>query len=338
MSFSNPFVVMRATAVAHPNIAFVKYWGKRDIGLNLPATGSVSMTLGGLETETTVEFDESYEFDRLELDGEPLRSGRERERVEAFLDLVRQRAGLEMYARVHSFNDFPTAGGLASSAAGFAALARAATAAADLEIADRELSALARRGSGSAARSIFGGFVEMLPGAEEDGSDAHAQQIADVTHWDLRCLVAETTAEEKPIGSTQGMVHTEESSPFYDAWLDVAAGDVESATAAIRDRDFETLGDIAVTSAMRMHASAIAADPPLLYWNGTTVDLIHRLERARRDGMEVFYSIDAGPHVKIFCTDESESEVLAMLETIEEVHDIHETRPGPGVKLTAKGE
>lgn len=329
---------MRATAVAHPNIAFVKYWGKRDLGLNLPATGSVSMTLAGLKTETTVEFDEAYEFDRLELDGEPLTSGRARDRVEEFLNLVRERAGIAMHARVHTHNDFPTAGGLASSASGFAALARAATAAAGLELDDRELSALARRGSGSAARSIFGGFVEMLPGAEEDGSDAHARQIADLTHWDLRCLVAETTADEKPIGSTQGMLHTEESSPYYEAWLDVAASDVVSATAAIRDRDLETLGDIAVTSAMRMHASAIAADPPLLYWNGTTVDLIHRLERARRDGMPLFFSIDAGPHVKIFCESDLESDVLTMLEEFEGVHDIHETAPGPGVTLTAKSE
>jgi len=328
---------MRATAVAHPNIAFVKYWGKRDIDLNLPATGSVSMTLAGLETETTVEFDESYEFDRLELDGETLTSGREQERVEDFLDRVRERAGIALHARVHTHNNFPTAGGLASSASGFAALARAATAAAGLELEDRELSALARRGSGSAARSIFGGFVEMLPGIEEDASEAHARQIADMTHWDLRCLVAETTADEKPIGSTEGMLHTERTSPYYEAWLDTAAGDVVSAVAAIRERDVETLGDLAVTSAMRMHASAIAADPPLLYWNGTTIDLIHRLERARREGMDLFFSIDAGPHVKIFCPEEREAEVLAMLEAFDGVHDVHETAPGPGVRLTAKG-
>ena len=324
---------MEAIAVAHPNIAFVKYWGKRDIALNLPATGSVSLTLSGLETETRVAFDEALEFDRLELDGVALSSGPERKRVEDFLDLVRERAGIETFARVQTQNNFPTAAGLASSASGFAALAKAATTAAGLELDDSELSALARRGSGSAARSIFGGFVEMLPGGEADGSDAHARQIADETHWDLRCVVAETTDEEKPIGSTEGMLHTERTSPYYDDWIDLVPGDIESAKAAIRERDLEALGEVAVTSAMRMHASAMAANPPVLYWNGTTVELIQRLERARRNGAELFFSIDAGPHVKIFCGGESVPEVLSLIEEVDGVQDVHEAAPGSGARL-----
>lgn len=324
---------MQATAIAHPNIALVKYWGKRNVDLNLPATGSLSMTLGGLETETTVEFDEGLEFDTLQLDGESMGQTGARDRVESFLDLVRARAEMETRARVITRNNFPTAGGLASSASGFAALSKAATAAAGLELDDEELSALARRGSGSAARSIFGGFVEMLPGAEDDEQGAHARQIADVSHWNLHCLVAETDAGQKSVGSTEGMMHTERTSPFYETWLEVAASDVVSAVAAVRDRDFDELGDLAVSNAMRMHASAIAADPPLLYWNGTTVELIRRLEERRREGDELFFSIDAGPHVKVFCPGDRVEHVFDLLDEVEGVEEIHETTPGQGARL-----
>mgnify|MGYP006290696053 CR=1 FL=1 len=204
---------MKSTAIAHPNIALVKYWGKRNVELNIPAAGSVSMTLGGLQTETTVEFDADLGYDQLRLDGDPVGSGRALDRVERFLDLVRGYADIEAGARVETRNNFPTAAGLASSASGFAALAKAATQAAGLELTAAELSGLARRGSGSAARSIFGGYVEMAAGDNEDGSDAVAHQIADADHWDLRCIVAETAEGQKKIGSTEGMMHTERASP-----------------------------------------------------------------------------------------------------------------------------
>lgn len=324
---------MRATAVAHPNIALVKYWGKRNIDSNLPATGSVSMTLAGLRTETTVEFTEAAKHDSLQLDGEPVESGRALGRVEEFLDLIRERAQLAAGARVESRNNFPTAGGLASSASGFAALARAASEAAGLELSERELSALARRGSGSAARSIFGGFVEMLPGDDDRGAEAYARPIADESHWDLRCIAAETAAGPKRVGSTEGMLHTERTSPYYDDWLEVASADVESAVEAIEERDFECLARIAETSCLRMHATALAADPPLLYWNGTTVELIRRVRAERERGLAAFFTVDAGPHLKVFCTPESEAQVIELLDSHEGVFAIHETRPGPGAHL-----
>lgn len=259
-------------------------------------------------------------------------------RVENFLDLVRARAEFETRARVESRNNFPTAAGLASSASGFAALAKAATAAAGLELSDRELSILARRGSGSAARSVYGGFVEMHAGGADNPSDAYAEQIADVAHWDLRCVVAETAGGEKSVGSTEGMLHTERTSPYYDSWLDVAARDVGEGRTAIEDRDFDELADIAETSCMRMHASAIAADPPILYWNGSTVEVVQRLRAARERGLDVFFTIDAGPHVKAFCLPEAESEVVRILREMEGVQDLHEARPGPGAKLVTSTE
>ena len=324
---------MPSTAVAHPNIALVKYWGKRHIDLNLPATGSLSVTLEELETRTTVEFLEDRGHDTLHLDGGPVASGRELDRVESFLDRVRERADLECGAHVETHNHFPTGAGLASSASGFAALAVAATRAAGLELSGRELSRLARQGSGSAARSIFGGFVEMHRGTAEDGSDAYAEPIASPDHWDLRCLVAETDTGQKEIGSTEGMLHTERTSPYHDAWIETVERDLETARDAVESRDFEALAEVAESSCLRMHADALAADPGILYWNGATVSLIHRLREARRDGLDLFFTIDAGPHVKVFCTPEAESDVIQLLADRDDVLNLHEASLGPGAHI-----
>ncbi len=317
------------TAIAHPNIALVKYWGKRDAALNLPAAGSLSVTLAGMQTETTVEFDDSLTDDRIEIDGS-VASGRPAARVSEFLDLVRERAGIETRARVQSANDFPTAAGLASSASGFAALALAACGAAGIDATDEELSVLARRGSGSAARSLFGGYVEMLPGSRSDGTDAHAVHVAEGEHWPLECLVAVTVEGPKKVSSTVGMNHTMESSPYYDEWVATVPPAIEAAKAAIESRDFQALAQVAEASCLQMHASAIAADPGVLYWRGVTVELIHAVRDLRVAGADAFFSIDAGPHVKVFCTPEHRASVEAGLRQVEGVVDvIHATIGGP---------
>lgn len=321
----------KASAIAHPNIALVKYWGKRDVRLNLPAAPSLSLTLAGMETRTTVEFDDSFGADHVQLNGGLVR-GAKAERVSEFLDRVRQMSGEERFARVVSENTFPTSAGLASSASGFAALALAATQAAGLSLNSDELSVLARLGSGSAARSILGGFVEMRAGERADGTDAFAVQVAEAQHWDLRCLVAITAEGEKSVGSTDGMMETMETSIFYDAWIAHVADDLKVARQAVLERDFMTLATVAERSCMRMHASAMAADPGILYWNPTTVRLIHRVRRARRDGLPVFFTIDAGPHVKVFCPASERSAVEAVLQSVEGVLSVLGTRPGGGVR------
>ncbi len=321
---------MRATACAHPNIALVKYWGKRDTSLNLPAAGSLSVTLEGLSTTTTVAFDAGLDEDLVVLDGTRLDDGRPRQRITAFLDLVRRAADLDLAARVESQNDFPTAAGLASSASGFAALAVAATEAAGLDWSPARLSALARRGSGSAARSIFGGFVEMNPGTAPDGSDAHAHPVAAADHWDLECVVAITARGEKSVGSTRGMLQTQETSPLFEPWRATVDADIADARAAIEDRDFEQLAVIAERSCFRMHATALGADPAILYWNATTVRLIHRIRQARADGLPCFLTIDAGPHVKVFCPASHSGDVHQLLESTAGVDDTLTARPGPG--------
>ena len=241
---------------AHPNIALVKYWGKRDHALNLPAAGSLSLTLGPVRTETTLQW--GAEADSFTLDGVP-QGPKETAKIGQFLDLVRGERPELGGAIVTSDNDFPTAAGLASSSSGFAALAVAATAAAGIEIDDPALSVLARRGSGSAARSVFGGVVRMHGGERADGTDAHAEQVFGPDHWDLAMLLAVTVEGPKKVSSRDGMNLTQETSPYFDAWVATVEPAVLQAMDAIDARDFERLAGIAEASALQMHASAIAS-------------------------------------------------------------------------------
>jgi diphosphomevalonate decarboxylase len=292
----------RATAVAGTNIALVKYWGKRDTALNLPAAGSLSLTLDGLGTRTTVRFSDALDADRLVLGGAAA-DARATARVSAFLDRVRARASLRARAEVTSANDMPTASGLASSASGFAALAVAATRAAGLTLAPSELSELARLGSGSAARSIFGGLVEMAAGDRADGRDAVAAPVAGGEWPELRLVVAVTSEAAKAVGSTEAMERTARTSPYYAAWLASVPGDLADARDAIAARDLPRLGAVAERSALRMHASALAADPGILYWSAATVAALETVKALRAAGRAAFFTIDAGPHVKVLCAD-----------------------------------
>jgi len=290
-----------ATAVAGTNIALVKYWGKRDAALNLPAAGSLSLTLDGLGTRTTVRFSEALAADRLTLDGTPA-DARATARVAAFLDRVRARAGVRARADVTSENDMPTASGLASSASGFAALAVAATRAAGLAASPEELAELARLGSGSAARSIFGGFVEMARGERPDGRDAIAAPVAGGDAWhDLRLVVAVTSEAAKAIGSTEAMERTARTSPYYAAWIASVTADLAETRAAIAARDLPRLGAVAERSALRMHACALAAEPGILYWTPATLAALATVSALRATGVAAFFTIDAGPHVKVLC-------------------------------------
>jgi diphosphomevalonate decarboxylase len=324
----------QATAVAHPNIALIKYWGKRDPVLNLPAAGSLSLTLGPIHTRTHVEWSsESLDSDQVYFDGVQT-APRELAKITRFLDLVRERAGLSDRAIIRTANDFPTAAGLASSSSGFAALALAATASAGLDLSPAELSVLARRGSGSAARSIFGGFAVMQPGAESNGNDAHAYALPPVD-WPLRVLIAVTVEGPKDVSSTVGMTTTERTSPYFDAWVNTVAPAIDEARQAIATRDFERLSVAAEASAMQMHASAIAAVPGVLYWRGATVELIHQIRQKRATGLPVFFTIDAGPHVKVFTTVEHQDAVADWLSELPEVLRVIRTEPAPGAHLVS---
>lgn len=326
---------MPTTAIANANIALIKYWGKRDHGLNIPAVGSISVTLEGLSTKTSVEFSRDLSEDRLILNDEvagPAETGR----VSGLLDLIRSRAGSGMKAVVTSSNNFPTAAGLASSASAFAALTVAATTAAGLNLTPAELSILARRGSGSAPRSLFGGFAEMRPGQNADGSDATAIQLFPEEHWDLRVLIAVTSDRPKDTGSTDGMELSRRTSPFYQAWIDSSASDISQMRAALEQRDFEKVADLSEFSCLKMHGLALASNPGLVYWIGSTVEAIHRVRSLRKNGTAVFFTIDAGPQFKAFCLPQAQQEVEGALADIQGVKRIIRTGPGHGARLVSE--
>lgn len=321
---------MLATVRARSNIALVKYWGKADAALNIPAVGSISITLDKLWTDTSVRFDPGLDRDRFVLDGKERAD--QRERVSRCLDLVRARAGVDLKAEVTRSNNFPTGAGLASSASGFAALVGAAAAALGMAWPPRELSILARRGSGSAARSVFGGFVDMHRGNAADGSDSFAEPLADAAFWPLTVIVAITARGEKAVGSGAGMTRSAESSPYYRAWVDSHPADMAAARRAIATRDFSALAAVAEASCLKMHAAAMSTTPPLIYWNGATFDCVNRIGELRAAGIPVFFTIDAGPQVKAVCLPEAAGEVGRELRKLTGVQDLIVTGLGPGLE------
>lgn len=286
---------MKATALAHPNIALVKYWGKRDEALILPHQSSLSLTLSPLSVTTTVEF--GVGSDHVELNGHTAK-GSERDRVLRLLESVRAGAKQELGpAKVVSRGDFPMAAGLASSAAGFAALAVAGRAAAGQPAEPRTASILARMGSGSACRSVQGGFCEWQRGERPDGEDSFAVQRFDAAHWpDLRMVVAILDRGEKEVKSRDGMKHTVDTSPYYPAWVQDAEKEIALAREHISRRDLQALGELCERNAWRMHATAFAAAPPLCYLNSGTLAVIQHLREQRKKGMPVWFTLDAGPN------------------------------------------
>ena len=320
-----------ATGCAGANIALVKYWGKRNAALNLPAAGSLSITLAELLTITRLTPDAALAADELMLDGRSIDS----RRVAGVLDQMRALAEAEGFFRIESHNNFPTAAGLASSASAFAALVIAADRALGLGLSGNRLSEFARLGSGSAARSIFGGFVEMAAGAAADGSDCVARALAASDHWPLRVVVAVTDRGGKRVSSTDGMNRTQASSPYYRAWVDSVDADLAAARQAVAERDFERLAEVAEHSALKMHASALAARPGLLYWNPATLACLHEVRALRAAGTGVFFTVDAGPQVKAVCLPEAEDRVADCLAAVPGVVNLVRTGLGPGARVIA---
>ena len=317
----------QAVALANANVALAKYWGKRDEGLNLPCTGSIAITLSGLTTTAQVRFDEELNEDRIVMNGHDVEP-HVAERVRAFLDLARRRAGISISAEVGLDSSFPFAAGLASSASTFAALTVAAMHALGLSLSPKELSALARRGSGSAARSIYGGYTEWLPGSRSDGSDSYAIQLAPPEHWDLAIVVAITTDEPKRIGSREGMARTVSGSPFFHAWQESHEVDLAAVRKGILDRDLGLLGRAAERNCLKMHATAMASEPPLIYWNPATLAVIHKVIDLRNENVEAYFTIDAGPQVKVLCRPEDGPTVADMIGRVPGVQRILLSKPG----------
>lgn len=299
-----------AEAVAHPNIAVVKYWGKRDVVLNLPAVSSLSLTLDTFTTRTRVTWD--VPTDRVMLN-DAVAPDAFTKRALAHMDRVDP---ARPPCLVDTHNDFPTAAGLASSASGFAALTLAALAARGRSVDIVTASVLARQGSGSACRSLWGGWVRWDRGERADGSDSHGVAVADAEHWDVCMVVAVVSDAKKPVGSTAGMQQTAATSAYYRAWVDTAEADVVEGEAAVKARDLERLGRVMESSTFKMHATMHTTDPPILYWQPATVAVLHEVQALRSRGIGAWATMDAGPNVKVLCTRQDAAKVAAALQPL----------------------
>ncbi len=318
-----------ATAEAHPNIAFCKYWGNRDEALRLPVNGSISMNLEGLFTRTTVHFQPGLPFDELVINGHAV-TGKGLERVSSLLNLVRARAGIEMRAKVSSENNFPSGAGIASSASSFAALALASAAAAGLDLSEAELSRLARRGSGSACRSVPGGFVEWRVGTTDE--DSYAVSIAPPDYWNLADCVVVVSAGHKAIGSTEGHALAP-TSPLQAARVADAPRRLDLCRRAILERDFLALANIIELDSDMMHAVMMTSQPALFYWKPATLTVMEAVRSWRADGLQVAYTIDAGPNVHVICPQSEMNTVKSLLRQISAVNQVLSATVGGPARL-----
>ena len=324
---------MKATAVANTNIALIKYWGKRDKELILPQNSNISMTCDGMNTATTVEFSDRYKEHTVIINDEEFK--KDEKDIHGHIDRISRLAGIKQQVRVVSESNFPVAAGLASSASGFAALTVAATAAAGLKLSPKELSILTRQGSGSACRSIFGGFAEWHRGEMPDGLDSYAESIVDKDYWpDFRMIATIVQKEKKPVTSRAGMAQTVKTCPYYEGWLKTVADDLKSVREGIKGRDFEKVAQTAEHNCLKMHALMITTRPAIIYWIPATIEIIQNVLAWREEGLKCYFTIDAGPNVKVLCLEKDEKEINKRLLKLEGVIETVICRPGDGVKLT----
>lgn len=296
-----------STAVAQPNIALIKYWGKRDEAWMLPETGSLSLTLDVFPTRTTVAVDAALTHDVIDFDGAltegPAVPGTAAGRIAAFLDLVRERAGSRRFARITTQNSVPTGAGLASSASGFAALAVAAADAYGLRLSEAELSRLARRGSGSACRSIIANTAIWHAG-DGTGEAADAHSFAEAIDGPaLGMVVVVVNDGAKKVSSRDAMRSTRDTSPYYAPWVTATARDLELMREAFAANDYTAIGELTESNALRMHASIEAARPPIRYLAPESVRLFDIAGELRDEGLETYATADAGPNVVLLTRD-----------------------------------
>ncbi|WP_268913088.1 diphosphomevalonate decarboxylase [Lentilactobacillus sp. SPB1-3] len=317
-----------ASAIAHTNIALIKYWGKANEKLTIPYTGSISLTLDKFYTKTKVTFDSQLHADKLFVNGTEQTNLKKAARV---LNRVRQLADTNSFAKIESENFVPTSAGFASSASAFAALAGASAAAAGLELDKPALSRLARLGSGSASRSIFGDFVEWLPGDNDENS--FAQPLENVTLTDIAVVAVKVNAHQKTISSSEGMKSSAQTSPYYAEWQNVVNRDIVNLKHALTTNNFSLFGQISEANAMRMHALTLSSLPPFTYFEPGTLEVINEVQDLRAQGIECYYTIDAGPNVKILTQTANIPLIKDQLSKQFSPTKISVAHPGPGIEV-----
>ena len=321
---------------AHTNIALIKYWGKRNDELFLPMNSSLSLTLDAFYTDTEVVLDSDFTSDTFFLN-DVKQDEKETEKITKFLNLFRNEVNMETKACVKSYNHVPTAAGLASSASAFSALAGAMNQASGLNLDTKTLSTYARRGSGSATRSIYGGFVEWYMGEDDLSETSHAIPVDDAS-WDIGMIVIAVNTGRKKLSSRVGMKQTIATSPFYSSWVETTTSDLTKMKDAIKQKDFITLGEITESNGMKMHATMLGAFPPISYWEPDSVKAIQTVKEIRGMGIPCYVTMDAGPNVKVLCkaSDMAKIEELLLKEFKRE--QIIPTTVGEGIKLLSDSE
>lgn len=318
------------TARAHTNIALLKYWGKADTTYMVPTTTSISLTLDEFYTDTTVTFDNTLTNDVVFLNDTQL-TGNQASKVVHVLDLVRELAGIKIFAHVSSTNHVPTAAGLASSASAFAALAGAASYAAGLEPTLADISRLARRGSGSASRSVFGGFVKWERGT--DDTTSVAEPLNEVIDWPIQLITVILNDQPKAVDSRSGMQHAQATSPFYDIWVARTNSQTEAMIAALNAHDLDAIGSIAEANALEMHATNTTANPPFNYLTDRSWAVLSIIQKLRATGISVYATMDAGPNVKLISDPKDTDTILAALHDWQPDITTQVATPGPGIKI-----
>lgn len=320
--------MMKATALAPSNIAFTKYWGRKDETLRLPENGSISMCLSNLLSTTTVEFSEEYAQDQITINGESL--DLEAKKVIEHLDRIRALAGIKLHAKMVSENNFPTGTGLSSSASGFAALTVAGCKAAGLNLSEKELSILARQGSGSACRSIPDGFVEWLDGDTSETSYAHP--IFPLDYWDIADVVAVVSQERKHI-STSKAHQTVDSSPFQGVRRSHMSEKNQQLKKLMTEKDFTGFGQLLEAEALELHAIMITQQPPLIYFLPNTILLMRLVQNWRTEGLEVYFTLNTGQDIHLICQQKDIPALEEKLQTLPEVQKTIVNTPAKGTQL-----
>lgn len=320
---------MKATASAPSNIAFVKYWGRKDEELRLPENGSISMNLSNLQTTTTVEFDDKFEEDEITFNGR--KEELENNRAVKHLDRIRKIANVQTKARVFTENNFPTGTGLSSSASGFAALTVAAAFAAGLKLSEKELSILARQGSGSACRSIPDGFVEWLDGDSSETS--YAVSIFPPDYFEIADVVTVVSTDKKFLATSEGQ-KSARTSLFFETRLSLIKDKIKRVKKAIEDKNFSEFGELVESEALEFHSILFTSNPPLFYWTSETVTVMKEVQRWRREGLETYFTINTGQDVHVICKKEDAEKVSQKLSELPEVIKTIINYPSPGAHLT----
>ncbi|WP_085060455.1 diphosphomevalonate decarboxylase [Staphylococcus haemolyticus] len=295
-------------ARAHTNIALIKYWGKADEALILPMNNSLSVTLDRFYTETRVTFDETLTEDQLILNGEAV-NAKESAKIQRYMEMIRKEAGISEHALIESENFVPTAAGLASSASAYAALAGACNEALQLGLSDKDLSRLARRGSGSASRSIYGGFAEWEKGHDDESSFAHRIE-ADGWENELAMVFVVINNKSKKVSSRSGMSLTRDTSRFYQYWLDNVEPDLKETKEAIAQKDFKRMGEVIEANGLRMHATNLGAQPPFTYLVPESYDAMRIVHECREAGLPCYFTMDAGPNVKVLIEKKNQQAIV----------------------------